>query len=134
MNENTFFNISPWNILNDMISDRPFNSMFRTLASRVEGRFPPVNAYTGDQAVVLDIELPGKTADDVSINIEPQAVLIEGKSEKENGAPAFRRRIELNIPVNAEKARAAFRNGILRIELPKSDQAVPRRIEIATEA
>jgi len=134
MNENTFFNLSPWNILNDMLTDRPFNGMFRTLANRVEGRFPPVNAYAGEKAVILDIEMPGKTKDDVTINIEPQAVMIEGKSKDDEQDKPFSRRFELNFPVDTEKAKATFKNGILRIELPKSEQALSKRIEIGTEA
>lgn len=134
MNENTFFNLSPWTMLNDMLTDRPFNGMFRTLANRVEGRFPPVNAYAGDKAVILDIEMPGKTKNDVTINIEPQAVMIEGKSEDDEQDKPFSRRFELNFPVDTEKAKATFKNGILRIELPKSEQALSKRIEIGTEA
>ena len=78
MNNDKFFNISPWNILNEMLNaERPFNSMFRTLASRIEGRFPPANFYVSDKAAVIDFEMPGKNPDDVDIKLEPQAVVIE---------------------------------------------------------
>ena len=42
------------------------------------------------------------------------------------------RRIELPFRVDADKANAAFKDGILRVELPKADPAAPRRIAIAT--
>lgn len=132
MNDQTFFNLSPWNILNDMIGfDRPFGSMFRTLANRAEGRFPPVNCYVGDATVVLDIEMPGRKPSDVEISLEPQAVVVEGKASEGAQQPAFKRRFELDYPVDTDQAKAAFRNGVLRIELPKAAQAVPKKIEIA---
>ena len=136
MNENTIFNISPWNILSEMIgSDRPFNDMFRTLASRVEGRFPPVNFYIGADKAVLDIEMPGRKPGDVDIQLEPQAVIIEGaKKEGPRGGQAFKRRIELPFPIDTDKAKATFKNGILRVEMPKSAEAVPKKIEIGADA
>lgn len=131
MNDQTFYNLSPWNILSDMINDRPFGNLFRALAYRAEGRFPPVNCYVGDQAVVLDIELPGKKSDDVDISLETQAVVIEGKATEGTDRSAFKRRFELNYPVDTDKAKATFKNGILRIELPKAAQAIPKKIDIA---
>ena len=131
MNDQTFYNLSPWNILSDMINDRPFGGLFRTLANRAEGRFPPVNCYVGDQTVVLDIEMPGKKPSDVDISLEPQAVVIEGKPAKGTDQPAFKRRFELDYPVDTDKAKATFKNGILRIELPKAAQAILKKIEIA---
>ena len=133
MNSPTFFNISPWNILNEMMNaDRPFNSLLRTLANRAEGRFPPVNYYTSDKAVLLDIELPGKKASDVDISLESQAVVIEGKTTGDETAQTFKRRFELPFPIDTEKAKATFKNGILRIELPKTEQSALKKIEIST--
>lgn len=133
MNNATFFNLSPWNILNDMINyDRPFSSMFRTMANRAEGRFPPVNCFTGEKAVVLDIEMPGKKASDVDINLEPQAIVIEGKATADGTQNPFKRRFELDFTIDPDKATATFKNGILRIELPKAEQSVLKRIEIGT--
>lgn len=132
MNDQTFYNLSPWNILSDMINyDRPFGGLFRTLANRAGGRFPPVNCYVGDKAVVLDIEMPGRKPADVDISLEPQAVVIEGKAAEGAEQPSFKRRFELDYPVDTEKSTASFKNGILRIELPKAAQAVPKKIEIA---
>jgi len=135
MNDQTFFNISPWNLLSEMLNaDRPFNGMFRALANRVEGRFPPVNYFGGDKSALLDIEMPGKKASDVDISLEPQAVVIEGKCKEGESGVSYRRRFELPFPVDTEKATATFKNGILRIELPKTEQSALKRIAISTEA
>lgn len=135
MNNDTFYNISPWSIFNEMLyADRPFNSMFRTLAHLAEGRFPPVNSYVGDNAVVLDFEMPGRTSSDVDISLEPQALTIEDTSKDGTRGTGQRgkRRIELPFSIDTEKTKATFKNGILRIEMPKSESEAPRRITIGT--
>ena len=79
------------------------------------------------RSIAYAIEQPA----DVDISLEPQAVVIEGKAAEGAEQPSFKRRFELNYPVDTEKSTAAFKNGILRIELPKAAQAVPKKIEIA---
>ena len=87
----------------------------------------------------IDLELPGKTAKDVELSLEPEAVVIAdkpaettdaatGKAVKER--PAWSRRLDLPFRVNADKANAKFTNGILRIELPKAEAAGVKRIAI----
>ncbi len=115
------------------------NRAFRTMRARAAGRFPPVNVYLDENAVIVDVELPGKTAKDVSLTLEAQAVVIadkpvvetEGDKPAEPKAPQWSRRLELPFRVNADKANAKFENGILRIELPKAEAEGVHRIAIA---
>lgn len=134
---NTLLNDPYWNIF-DALFD--FDShAFRNMRARASGRFPPVNVFLSDQAVVVDVELPGKTAKDIDLSLEPQAVRIADKPvetvDPETGKPAearpaWSRRLELPFRVDADKATAKFTNGILRIELPRSEAAGIRRISI----
>jgi len=110
------------------------------MRARAAGRFPPVNVFLDDNAVLIDMELPGKTAKDVDLTLEAQAVVIADKpapvADGEKGtsaqpAPAWTRRIELPFRVNAEKANAKFTDGILRIELPRAEAQGVHRIAIA---
>ena len=135
---NTLMNIDPWSFLDDLFDTG--SRTLRTMRARAEGRFPPVNVYLDDDAVIIDLELPGKTAKDVALTLEPQAVVIADKpAEQANGetgkaetrSPAWSRRLELPFRVNADKANAKFTDGILRIELPKAEAAGIRRIAIA---
>jgi len=130
---NTLMNVNPWSILDEMLNVD--SRMFRSVRARAAGRFPPVNVFLDDNAVVVDLELPGKTAKDVDLTLEAQAIVVADKpAAKENGetpSPAWSRRIELPFHVNAEKANAKFQNGILRIELPKMDAPTVRHIAIA---
>lgn len=134
---NTLMNVNPWSLLDELFADN--SRAFRTMQARAAGRFPPVNVYLDETAVMVDVELPGRTAKDVSLALEPQAVVIADKpqvSVDEAGKPAevptpkWSRRLELPFRVNAEKANAKFTDGILRIVLPKADAAGVRHIAI----
>jgi len=127
---NTLMNMDPWGFLDDLLDTG--SRAFRTVRARAAGRFPPVNVYLDEDAVIIDLELPGKTAKDVDLSLEPQAVVIADKPQAEGNAqpPAWSRRLELPFRVNAEKANAKFTNGILRIELPKAEKDGVRKIAI----
>lgn len=132
---NTLIPMDPWGFLEDILDVG--NTAFQTMRARAAGRFPPVNVYLDDDAAILDLELPGKTAADVELTLEPQAVVIADKPAKAADdkapaqSPAWSRRIDLPFRVDAEKANAKFRDGILRIELPKAEAEGVRKIAIA---
>ena len=134
---NTIMNIDPWGFLDDLLDTS--SRAFRTMRARAAGRFPPVNVFLDDDAVIIDLELPGKTAKDVELSLEPEAVVIADKPAETTdaatgkavkGRPAWSRRLDLPFRVNADKANAKFTNGILRIELPKAEAAGVKRIAI----
>ena len=128
----TIMNIDPWGFLDELLDTS--NRTFRAMRARAAGRFPPANVFIDDNAAIIELELPGKTADEVSLALEPQAVTVADKPAAEEGKeprqPAWSRRLDLPFRVNADKANAKFTNGILRIELPKEDAAGVKHIAI----
>ena len=80
---NTLLNMDPWGFLDEIFDTG--SRTFRTMRARAAGRFPPVNVFLDDDAVLIDVELPGKTAADVDLSLEPQAVIIAGKKAKVEG-------------------------------------------------
>lgn len=128
---NTLINMNPWALLDELFDTQSRTSRF--MRARAAGRFPPANVYLDDHAVMIDLELPGRTADDVDLTLEAQAITIADKKPKAEGAPeppVWSRRLELPFRVNIEKANAKFTNGILRIELPKAEATGVRKITI----
>jgi len=129
---NTLMNIDPWGLLDAVLG---VNGDYSRVRARAAGRFPPVNVFLDDNAAILDVELPGKTAKDIDLTLEAQAVVIADKPSMDEsgkpGNPAWRRRLELPFRVAADKANAKFENGILRVELPKAEAAGVHRIAIA---
>ena len=138
---NTLFDMTPWGLLHDLlnIDTDQFHHVWKNLENRAAGRFPPVNVFTDDSAIRLEVLLPGRTAKDVDITIENAAVVLadhpaepdakDGASEHRN--PAWIRKIELPFRVDETKASAAFRDGILRVDLPKKVEVPAHRIAIA---
>ena len=132
----TLTELNPWNLLDTLLDTN--NRVFRNVCNRAAGRFPPVNVYLDDNATIIDVELPGKTAKDVDLTLESQAVVIADKpadTVDEHGKPAatksaWSRRVELPFRVDHDKANAKFVNGILRIELPRADAVESHRIKI----
>lgn len=129
---NTLMNIDPWGLLDAVFG---VNGDYKRVRARAAGRFPPVNVFLDDNAAILEVELPGKTAKDIDLTLEAQAVVIADKPAMDEsgkpGNPVWRRRLELPFRVAADKANAKFTNGILRIELPKAEAAGVHRIAIA---
>lgn len=133
---NTMMNMDPWGLLDEILGNG--NRTFRTMRARAAGRFPPVNVYLDEDAVLMDLELPGKTAADIDLSLEPQAVIVAEKRRKADGepgtpsagAPVWSRRLELPFRIDADKANARFQDGILRIELPKAESAGVKKIAI----
>ncbi len=133
---NTLLDMNPWRFLNDLLDAD--SRAFKSVRARAAGRFPPVNVFLDDDAVIIDLELAGKSGKDVNLTLEPQAVTVADKPAEAKDAdgkpieqrPAWSRRIELPFRVNADKVNAKFADGILRIELPKADAAGVRHIAI----
>ena len=128
----TIMNIDPWGFLDELLDTS--NRTFRAMRARAAGRFPPANVFIDDNAAIIELELPGKTANEVSLALEPQAVTVADKPAAEEGKeprqPAWSRRLDLPFRVNADKANAKFTDGILRIELPKAEKEGVKHIAI----
>jgi HSP20 family protein len=103
---------------------------------------PPVDMYqTGDE-LVMAVELPGVGEKDVSLSIIGDVLTLKGErpasagTERENLFRAerwsgrFERTLPLPIPVQVDKVKAAFKDGILTIRLPKVEEIKPREIKI----
>lgn len=134
---NSMLNINPWSVLSELLDAN--SRAFKSVTARAAGRFPPVNVYVNDNAVVVDLELPGKTANDVELSLEPQAIVIADKPAQTTDAatgkpaesnPAWSRRLEMPFRVDADKTSAKFTDGILRIQLPKAEKTGIRHIAI----
>ena len=134
---NTMLNINPWSVLSELLDAN--SRAFKSMTARAAGKFPPVNVYISDNAVIVDLELPGKTAKDVDLSLEPQAIVIADKPAQTTDAatgtpmesrPAWSRRLEMPFRVDADKASAKFADGILRIQLPKTENTGIRHIAI----
>ena len=105
---------------------------------------PPADVIESETGYSLVMELPGVSAEDVSIEMKENQLEIRGnkvvadvgesdrlvKSERRGGE--FVRRFEFSSQVDADAISAEFKDGLLTINLPKSEKVLPRKIQIKT--
>jgi HSP20 family protein len=125
--------------------DQTFTDFFAGRQSEdvaTRGWLPPVDIRETDEALSLLVELPGLKREDVEITLENGVITIRGerKFEKdvkeenyhriERSYGAFSRSFTLARNVQSDKVKATFTDGVLHVDLPKSEEARPRRIDI----
>ena len=104
---------------------------------------PLVDLYETDDAFMIDVDLPGMKKSDVEVSFEDGVLHISGeRSEEQAGEKPqyhriervhgrFSRAIELVTPVQADKIKATFKDGVLSIDVPKAEEVKPVRVQIA---
>jgi HSP20 family protein len=118
---------------------RPFDRSGRERDGRIFQL--PVDAYTTEDAVVIEAALPGVDPNTVDITVDGDVLTIsaevpspsmEGRSYalNERFYGTLRRALNLNVPVQADKAEATFENGVLTLRLPKSEEMRPKKITV----
>ena len=118
---------------------RDMNRMFEALASNNQDSMrqsfmPLAEMEQAEDAIHLKVEVPGMNADDLDVQVTREAVMISGerksesKSEK-NGTRrsefrygSFSRTIPLPMPVDNDRVKGDYHNGILTLELPNLQQ------------
>jgi HSP20 family protein len=107
---------------------------------------PRLDVTEDDKAFHVTVELPGMTDKDVAVSVTDRLLTIRGekKEEKEKkdkdvfrrerAYGSFRRDIELPGDVDAGKIEAAFKNGVLTVDLPKTAEAQARVKQIPVKA
>lgn len=106
---------------------------------------PVVDLVETDDGYELTAELPGMEADDIDISFAEKELRIAGEKkvehdEKQEGLMlsersfgAFERRIRLPEAADAGDISAKFKKGVLKIKIPKDEQASQARRKIAVE-
>jgi HSP20 family protein len=103
---------------------------------------PALDVYEEKDNYVVKAELPGLTKEEVQLSLEKGTLTISGerKSEAKNEGTEvyysersygrFQRTINLPESVAADQVKAQFKDGILTVTLPKSEEAKPKKIDI----
>ncbi len=131
--------------------ERAFSNFYTKRAAPEKGektaktgtRMPATDVYETENNVIVAAELPGIDKKDIALNITGNEIEIraEKKQEKEQKGKGFYkfaaarnqfyRRMTLPAEVKPEKAKAEYKNGLLRVEIPKTKKAAKKKkIEI----
>jgi HSP20 family protein len=125
----------------DRLFDASFGPFFGSTAS-FSGWSPALDVYEDKDQFTVVAELPGFKKDQVEISLHQGALTISGERKPESQGKdeglrseryfgRFQRTVTLPAEVNAEGVRASLQDGILKIELPKAEEAKPKQIEVS---
>lgn len=129
---------------------REMNRLFsdfsgRSLPSLGGMVFPPVNLTEDPDNIYLRTELPGMKPDEVEISVEGETLTLRGERKlaeagegvnyhrREREAGRFRRIITLPTRINPAEVNAVFKNGVLKVTLPKAPEVRPKQIKVKVE-
>jgi HSP20 family protein len=103
---------------------------------------PVLDMHETKDEVVLNFELPGVSEKDVALSITGDLLTLKGERTanrefmEENAYQAervygkFERSVQLPMPVQADKVKATYRDGVLEVKLPKAEEVRPKAIKI----
>jgi HSP20 family protein len=103
---------------------------------------PAMDVYETDDKLVVTLELPGLSASDVDVQVEDATLTINGTREFSNEVNEehyhrierrygqFSRAVTLPPQVDAGRVDARFEDGVLTVEVPKTEKAKPKKIEV----
>ncbi len=129
--QSDLFNMMEPFFASSLSSDAPFGKML-----------PAVDVSETPEAILINAELPGMAPEDVELHVENNYLIMRGekKSEheekkenaihKECSYGSFSRSIPLSAEIQADKITAKFKNGVLKVTLPKGEKAQTKRISI----
>ena len=113
----------------------------RGMGERSEMAFVPVDIIETTDKYTLTALVPGLKADDVNISVEKDVLTLESdmgytrEEDKtyvvaERPSGGFKRSFRLPSAIDADKIEARLTDGILTVDIPKSEAAQPRNIKV----
>jgi HSP20 family protein len=132
-----------WTNLREEINrlfDTPFGDLGRE--SEFFSWAPAVDLFEDKDNLVVKAELPGMTKDQIDISLHQGSLLISGERKSESQGDEsetsrserffgrFQRALELPKPVDANRVTASYKDGILTVTLPKTEESKPKQITV----
>lgn len=128
----------------DVQIDRLFDEAFQSVSRDVTW-VPACNAYEDDTGFRVEASVPGMEPDAIELMVEDGVLTLRGErkgfTKQEGVTPHIwelsegkcSRSFALPSNVDQHKASASYKNGILMIQFPKSEEAKPRRVMIESK-
>ena len=122
--------------------DRLFGGLPGGVEQTSAGWQPPVDIFETEGDIVIKVELPEVRKEDVEVNLDDRTLTIRGERKLENEDRRegyhrieriygqFARSFTVPPNINREGLRAEYKDGVLRVTLPKLEEAKPRQIAV----
>jgi HSP20 family protein len=117
----------------------------RLRTTEMEEAIPSVDIFEEGDNVVVKAELPGIKKEDVDVSVTDNVISISGEKKKEEKVErknyyreersygSFTRSFRLPMEVQTDKAKASFKEGVLEIRIPKTEEAKKREKKVSIE-
>lgn len=125
----------------DRLFEAPLAELART-SQILSGWTPALDVYEDKDNLFVRAELPGMKREDISLTLHDGSLSISGERKSEDKYKdaevyrserffgRFQRTVTLPTPVQAEKVKAQYKDGILTVTLPKAEEAKPKQIDV----
>ena len=132
--------ITPWEGL--FPRRRFFDDMLRDFGGSRRNFVPAVELSETDESYTITVELPGVKKDDVQVDLREGMLIVQGEKrsereeKKERGRylertyGSFCRTFALPSDADSDQLKASFKDGVLTIQVPRSEESKPRQIAI----
>lgn len=123
-----------------------FERMFglRAAPGGSRGFVPACDIWETEQDVVIELDAPGLHAENISAEVVDGQLVVAGERQPSEGAVRryrserwqgrFVRTFSVPRNANGEQIQASYQDGVLRVKLPKPEEAKPKRIAIEHKA
>lgn len=102
---------------------------------------PPVDIFENESGITLLADLPGVSRDRLGVRVDGESLVIEATASTvgpqemelvygEAQYPSYRRQFTLSRELDASRVEASLKDGVLKLSIPKLEEAKPRRIEV----
>ena len=127
--------------LREFFGDMEF---FRPVRARERTGVMPLDVWEMETKYSIAAEIPGAKKEDISVSIDGNRVTISAELKREVDVQqqgvqpllqerycgTLTRTVELGLPIDESGAKAHYENGVLMLDLPKSKDALPKRLTI----
>jgi len=143
-----FMDLTRWERDMERMMEGFFGRRMRPWFPRTEGvemTAPAVDVYEEKDDIIVKAELPGMEKDNIEVNLADHMLTIKGEKKKEEEIKeenyyrserfhgSFLRTVELPKDVHGDKVKASFKNGILEVRLPKTEEAKRKEVKVKVD-
>jgi HSP20 family protein len=124
----------------DRLFDNSFGPVFQAPGSFSRWA-PALDVYQDTDQFTVVAELPGLKKEDIELSLQDGVLTISGERKQEKKSEEgyrnerffgrFQRSVTLPASVDSSKVKATYEDGILKIVLPKAEEAKPKKIDVS---
>lgn len=102
---------------------------------------PPVDVFEDESGITLLADLPGVSRDRLGVRVDGESLILEATASTaqpetmqlvygEAHYPSYRRQFTLSRELDTSRIEATLKDGVLKLGIPKMEEAKPRRIDV----